>query len=58
MAKLLNPDYWKKNVEFKYHLEKYNYFSKKYETFTSEKRFIFKLLNRTNNSFIEQNLKK
>ena len=55
---LKNPGCWKKNVEFKYHLEKYNYSSKKYETFTSENRFRFKLLNRTNNSFIEQNSKK
>ena len=55
---LKNPDYWKKNVEFKYHLEKYNYVSKKYETFTSENRFKFKLLNRTNNSFINKIPKK
>ena len=55
---LKNPDYWKKIVEFKYHLEKYNYVSKKYEAFTSENRFIFKLLNRTNDSFIEQNSEK
>ena len=34
---LKNPGCWKKNVEFKYHLEKYNYFSNQYETFTSEK---------------------
>ena len=34
---LKNPDYWEKNVEFNYHLEKYNNSSKKYENYPSEK---------------------